>query len=82
MATLVQASVVSESRAVKRYGTAKPSEMTTLRWFDVGLAVAALLLLVGVIGTASVEVQAIALAVAVAGASVGATWYLNRRRNS
>ena len=40
------------------------------------------LLLVGVVSLASTTVQSAALAIVAVAASIGAAWYLNRRRNS
>lgn len=77
MAVLVQptTSATSAKQTVKSQGT------ESLFWLDFGIAIVALLLLAGLISTASVEVQAISLAVAAIAASIGATWYLNRRRS-
>ena len=53
-----------------------------LSWLAVGAAVLVVLLLVGVVSLASTTVQSAALAIVAVAASIGAAWYLNRRRNS
>ena len=53
-----------------------------LSWLAVGAAALVVLLLVGVVSLASTTVQSAALAIVAVAASIGAAWYLNRRRNS
>ena len=53
-----------------------------LSWLAMGAAALVVLLLVGVVSLASTTVQSAALAIVAVAASIGAAWYLNRRRNS